>query len=269
MEQDPTKLAALAAALVNAQKAARAVEKDAKNTFHNYKYASAEALIEEGRTALSGAGLCLMQTAVRVSTEPGPPPPPAKGEARTVATEPACVVCVTYILLREGGGFLTWDREVYAVQERGRPLDKAAAGALTSGLGYAIRDLLLLPRDDDQAAMDRRDDREHGTHVPPPPLPPPPPPSIPPPPVSGDYISPPAVAAAEAVAAASVANVPVNDNDQKLANLRSTLAQSHLAEVVAALVEEARRILPPAYAEIFTAEARPRWEALTAQGAAA
>lgn len=263
--QDPQKLAALAAALVRAQRQARAVEKDAKNTFHGYKYASAEALIEEGRAALSSQGLSLLQTDVSVETRQAPPPPPGKGEARSLQTEPACVVSVTYLLLHEEGGMLTWDREVYAVQERGRPIDKAEAGALTTALGYAIRDLLVLPRDDEQAAMDRRDDRD----FPPPPSPPPPPapPSIPPPPVSGDYISPPAVAAAEAVAAQSVAAVPVNDNDQKLANLRSTLVDSHSPEVVAALVEEARRILPAAYAELFTTEARARWAEL--QGAAA
>lgn len=44
--------------------------------------------------------------------------------------------------------------------EKGRPLDKAFATALTTALKYWLRDLLLLPRvvaDDD---MDTRDDRE-------------------------------------------------------------------------------------------------------------
>lgn len=264
MTQDPTKLAALAVALGKAQQAARPVEKDARNAFHNYKYASAENIIEEGRTALMTAGLSLLQTDVRIETRQGPPPPPAKGEQRSTATEPVAVVRVTYVLLHQEGGMLTWDREWFAVLERGRPLDKAEAGALTTGLAYALRDLLLLPRDDEQAAIDRRDDSGYGAPPPPPPpppahLPPPPapeaaPPPPPPPPAapSNDWVSPPAVAQAEAA----------SGPDAQLAVLRQTLASSHSTQVVEMLVAEALRLLPPAYAEQFKLDARARWEAI-------
>jgi hypothetical protein len=48
-------------------------------------------------------------------------------------------------------------------EEKGRPLDKALAGALTSSLGYWLRSLLLVPRDDEE--MDKRDDRAHDPEV--------------------------------------------------------------------------------------------------------
>lgn len=131
-------------ALVAAQKNARAVGLDAKNSHQGYRYASAESIVEEGRTALTLAGLCLLTTAVEVDAAAVPP-----------------IVTATMILAHESGEILQIVRQWPAIEQKGRPLDKAIAGALTSGLGYAIRDLLLLPRDDDFAAMDRRDDSAH------------------------------------------------------------------------------------------------------------
>ena len=131
-------------ALVAAQKNARAVGLDAKNQHQGYRYASAESIVEEGRTALTLAGLCLLTTAVDVNAVAAPP-----------------IVTATMVLAHESGESLQIVRQWPAIEQKGRPLDKAIAGALTSGLGYAIRDLLLLPRDDDFAAMDRRDDSAH------------------------------------------------------------------------------------------------------------
>jgi hypothetical protein len=46
------------------------------------------------------------------------------------------------------------------VPEKGRPIDKSLAGCLTSSLNYWLRDLLLVPREDENE-MDRRDDRAY------------------------------------------------------------------------------------------------------------
>jgi hypothetical protein len=52
------------------------------------------------------------------------------------------------------------------VVEKGRPIDKAVASALTTSLGYWLRDVLLLPREDGDGSMDSRNDAsgtaEHG-----------------------------------------------------------------------------------------------------------
>lgn len=145
--------AALNAALVRAQMAARAVGKGARNEHHRYRYASAESIIDEARGALASCGLAMHQSHVVLvpgevssSSEDAPMPPLAQ---------------VTYVLAHEAGGSRTWHRQWPVIEGKGRPLDKAHGGALTTALAYALRDLLMLPRDDDAAAMDRRDDTAH------------------------------------------------------------------------------------------------------------
>lgn len=139
----------LFAALVKAQRHAKAVDLDGKNQHFKYRYASAENLINEGRASLSSAGLALMVTAVVLF---------AKELVNGVVQN---MIRVTYILAHESGEAMTYEREWPTIEERGRPLDKAEGGALTTSLGYAIRDVLLLPRHDEFADMDRRDDRDH------------------------------------------------------------------------------------------------------------
>jgi hypothetical protein len=138
----------LFAALVQAQKHARAVDHDGNNKHHGYRYASAENLINEGRTSLSAAGLTLFVTTVVLF---------AKELLEGVVQN---MIKVTYVLAHESGEAITYEREWPAIEQKGRPIDKAQGGALTASLGYAIRDLLLLPRGDEYADMDRRDDRE-------------------------------------------------------------------------------------------------------------
>ena len=65
MEAAPPQTAAevtLYAALAGAQAIAGSVAKDARNPHHGYSYASAEAVIQEARTALSSAGLLVVGT---------------------------------------------------------------------------------------------------------------------------------------------------------------------------------------------------------------
>jgi len=48
--------------------------------------------------------------------------------------------------------------EFPAIVRKGTPHDKAVAAALTTSLSYWLRDVLLLPRMDNEASMDRRND---------------------------------------------------------------------------------------------------------------
>ena len=49
---------------------------------------------------------------------------------------------------------------VPVLPEKGRPIDKAEAGARTYALSYFLRDLLLIPRVDEGSDVDQRDDRD-------------------------------------------------------------------------------------------------------------
>lgn len=138
----------LSAALAKAQGAAKAVGRDGENKHHGYRYASAESIIDEGRLAFSSVGLSLVPSTTEIV-------------ARELCGVLFVLVRATYILSHESGESMRWTREWPAIEQKGRPLDKAVAGAITSALAYTIRDALLLPRDDDMAAMDRRDDSGH------------------------------------------------------------------------------------------------------------
>lgn len=145
----------MAAAIVDAQQRARAVGKDAKNTFHGYKYASAEAMIEEARGALSDAGLALMQVGWTLEGERCESAVETKSGRGVIVGR----VAVVYRLLHKSGAFVEWVASTPVLPERGRPEDKAEMAALTANLGYVLRGLLLLPREDAESSINQRDDR--------------------------------------------------------------------------------------------------------------
>ena len=149
------KHANIGAALVAAQAAAEAVEKDSRNAHQGYKYASAEAIIREARAALAAAGLAFYREAASVEWEP-----PVVVETRNGPKHQRTgVVRATYVL-RHGDEKIVVESETPAIAESGRPEDKAVATALTYSLGYVLRDLLLLPRVEEGTDVDQRDDRE-------------------------------------------------------------------------------------------------------------
>lgn len=142
-KQMSEQMAALFAALALAGKAAHDVAKDARNEFHRYNYTSAEAIYREVRAALHAHGLALVPVASTL-----------RGDA-----EKGYVVDLTFELTHAEGGSMTLSRSWPVIPDRGRPLDKAVAGALTTALSYLGRDLLLLPRVDEE--VDKREDRPH------------------------------------------------------------------------------------------------------------
>jgi hypothetical protein len=167
--------APLAKALVEAQKAARAVGKDAANAFHKYKYASAEAIIEEARGALSDAGLALIYLGHEPTqplmapfsiydwiNEGGKVSEAMKEEfARAPWPTTPYRVLIRYVLVHESGSTVPFVDNAAVIIEKGRPPDKAESGALTTSLGYVLRGLLLLPRVEEGTDRDQDDDRNH------------------------------------------------------------------------------------------------------------
>lgn len=147
----------LCAALVKAQATARAVGKDKENVFHRYRYASAEAVIEESRTALSAAELALLTLSWGLLGDRMERIEKTKNGERLVVV--AGRVDVYYRLVHASGQYLDLHSSTPVITENGRPEDKAELTALTANLSYMLRGLLLLPRDADaDASIDARDD---------------------------------------------------------------------------------------------------------------
>lgn len=154
-----TGLAAFAAALVKAQQAARSVEKDSSNSFHRYKYASAEAIIDEARSALVAAGIACLSTGWRFVPAAADASPRREGRDGKPAPVVVGRVYVQYRVLHESGEWMQFEASTPVIPESGRPEDKAEATALTYNAGYFLRGLLMLPRVEEGSQVDDRDDR--------------------------------------------------------------------------------------------------------------
>lgn len=135
---NPKKDKTLAGGLLAAQAAIGAIGKDGHNDFSNYDYVTAETMIARSRAVLIDQGIVL--TAGNVELIP--------------FSDDALIVRQTMVIRFEGAldGETTITRDWPAVVQKGRPLDKAVAGALTAGLSYMLRDLLLIPRGDEPGA---------------------------------------------------------------------------------------------------------------------
>lgn len=142
----------LSAALVEAQHATRAIEKDAENKHHRYFYASSEQMIDVCRTTLAAAGLAF--SLERWTFEP------IEGLKNDSGKVAIGRVIVTYRLHHTSGESRTIVTSTFVVPEKGRPPDKAEFAACTENLGYTLRALLLVPRSDDLAADARHRDRD-------------------------------------------------------------------------------------------------------------
>ncbi len=137
-------------ALLQAQMNLKGVEKDAKNTFHKYDYTSSEAMISACRHALHEAGMT------------------AERNEWTYDASICMVVMHFELAHAESGEARRYMAQWPIVEDKGRPFDKALAGALTTSFNYWLRDMLLVPRKDDNE-VDKRDDREHAPNYGPPP----------------------------------------------------------------------------------------------------
>lgn len=144
----------LAAAIVNAQRNVEVALKTSENTFHKYKYASAEEVLSVGRDALNQNGLAMIP--VNEDFQVISPIDDKCGGA-------VALVRCKYLVIHETGASCEFSTDVPVVPERGktsgwsRPADKATFGARTEALGYALRDLLLIPRQDQPDVSGRAD----------------------------------------------------------------------------------------------------------------
>ncbi len=136
----------LGSALLIAQQNVKGVAKGSKNTFHGYAYASSEDMIGDAREALLDAGLVFF----------------VMGNDLIVTDGGICVVKVSLRLIHaESDTSLDITRTFPVVPDKGRPMDKATCGTLTTALSYTLRDLLLIPRVDAALDMNTRDDRNY------------------------------------------------------------------------------------------------------------
>lgn len=137
----------LAIALLNAQREILGVGKDAKNNFQNYDYVSAEAIVAVSRRALNAHGLTVDREFI-------------VDDAQAVLPMLPILKSTFHLTHAESGGATVRTTDWFIVEGKGRPVDKALAGALTSSLAYFLRDLLLIPKQEEAESLDRRDDRE-------------------------------------------------------------------------------------------------------------
>lgn len=148
----------VAAGLVKARRAVKAVEKQATNAHQKYRYASADAIMAEGLAALSEGGLTFSTLAWSVCTVE---------RQRSIATEGGEIVTVpevglrlrcTHVLAAEDGACVVVTTDDAILPQNGRPEDKATFGALTEAYAYALRGLLGIPRVDESISVSGRDD---------------------------------------------------------------------------------------------------------------
>lgn len=135
--------AELCAALIEAQKNIKSVHKGSENSFHRYKYASAEDMIAASRDALLSAGLTVVTLSQDVESTD------SMGD----------MLKVVYQLLHSTGACHEIRSSTPVHADKGKPWDKAMATAKTTDLAYFFRNLLMIPRVEEE--MDHRDDRKY------------------------------------------------------------------------------------------------------------
>lgn len=135
----------LEAAVLVAQKSLRPVLASAVNQFHHYKYADSETIIQAAREALHAAGLVLRRPAYLFETD-------TAGQAWLKSQ---------FLLTHPQSGETEEHAFPFPVtleigKDKEKSLDKAVTGALTVSLAYFLRDLLLIPREDEPGGMNNR-----------------------------------------------------------------------------------------------------------------
>lgn len=140
-------------ALSRAQSAVGSVGRDGTNTQRGYRYATTEAMIRGSRQHLAAHGLAFVHDWATSLPEV------AAGDIGKQHV--AARVLVRWTLAHEGGGMVSGEAPMDAIGSPARPPDKAVAAAVTYGLGFVLRGLLLLDRaDEDEHAPDRRQEPE-------------------------------------------------------------------------------------------------------------
>lgn len=144
----------LLAALCAAQSALRTLGRDRANEQQRFRYVSAEKIIGAASEVLGRNGLVV----VRLASELGEWVEQTLAGRSGSSTYVVADVRNVFAVLHAGScGALVMEYTVPAVQSAGRPADKAKFAADTEALGYALRDLLLVARGDEDDVAGRDD----------------------------------------------------------------------------------------------------------------
>jgi|TARA_Y100000296_G_scaffold37376_1_gene43299 hypothetical protein len=139
-------------ALLKAQQDVRAVEKSSENNFQHYKYASAEDMYEASRNVLHKHGICVTRKSLHTKAS-GQTTLETDGSTTTTEAQKMVVV---YIVSHKDGHHVECETEYPICVGKGKPSDKALNASMTTCLSYFLRDLLLIPRCDEE--VDQRPD---------------------------------------------------------------------------------------------------------------
>lgn len=154
MDPETTAPSKIAAGLLIAQKALEEVTKNAQNEYHDYAYTSADEMIRVSRKALHAGGLTVSMTGHDLEVLP---------EIQAIFTDdnipPFIFLNAHFRLEHESGETRDYTFQLPAIPEKGRPLDKAILGCLTTCTGYFLRDLMQIPREDSND-VDKRNDND-------------------------------------------------------------------------------------------------------------
>lgn len=149
------------AALAVAQSNAGAVEKDARNKHGGYNYASAEAVITAAREALAPS---LAFVLIGWSIEGEIREHDTTDRKGNAVTYQQAMVRARWLLAHASGQRVEVSAVMPAIEQAGRPLDKAVSTALTYLQSYVLRGLLNMPRVEQGMEPDQRDDSGHNGH---------------------------------------------------------------------------------------------------------
>ena len=143
---EPSSLHAKVAKVITAT--VEGVTKDGRNTFHNYDYTTAEAILRAIRTPLAENGLALMPSLDSIEERTIKT---SKGGESTITT-----VWVTFRLVDSETG---QEAEMRWAGQGDDPADKGLGKAYTNAIKTFLREQFLLPQGDDPEADKRTDER--------------------------------------------------------------------------------------------------------------
>jgi hypothetical protein len=129
-------------ALFLAQTRARAIDRDARDEFHQFNYVSTEQMILTAQQILQEVG-------VRLDI--------AEQEVEVDSIGRPWLKRVYHTMHVASDHYQAFSQVWPIVEGKGKPLDKATASAMTSSLGYFLRDLLLLARVEKGTELDGND----------------------------------------------------------------------------------------------------------------
>lgn len=156
----PAPVNTIAKALLNAQMQLTEVGKDSTNEFHRFDYVSADAMVEACRKVLHANGLVARRKGWSYATTPESVHLVNSKTGEEMDVPIVEVTSVFVITLAETGESETDSLPWKAIPEKGRPLDKAIAGALTTCLSYWLLGMLQVPRKDENEMNTREDEGE-------------------------------------------------------------------------------------------------------------